>query len=90
MRKSLEQDITLQGRNVRTGRVLQFAIVGQRGAFVQRIGQLKLSRPSIDNLGQWRGYASNVYVSSPGCYVLRAQWPHGGWLIRFNAETNLN
>jgi len=90
VRKSLHQDVTVQGRNVRAGRVMRFGIVGAPGAPVQRIGRLELSRPSIGKLGRWRGYASVVSVPGPGCYVLRARWSGGGWTIHFNAETNRN
>ena len=90
VRKSLRQDIALQGRNLRTGQVMRFAIAGAPGAAVHSAGRLKLSRPSIDMLGRWRGYASVVSVPGPGSYVLRARWSGGGWSIHFNAMMNRN
>jgi len=87
VRKSLHQDVALQGWNVRSEQVMRFSIVGAPRAGAQRIGRLKLSRPSIDKLGRWRGYASVVFVPGPGCYVLGARWSGGGWTVHFNAKT---
>lgn len=87
VRKNLHQDVTLQGWNVRSEQVMRFGIGGGPGAGAQRIGRLKVSRPSIDMVGRWRGYASVVVVPGPGCYVLRARWSSGGWTVHFNAKT---
>lgn len=91
VKRSLHQDVTLRGWNLRTGVPISFEL--SQGPSSQQVVTtaplLNWRHPGAVNNAPayrpWRDYPSELYIPAAGCYVLYAQWRAGGWVVPFSA-----
>jgi hypothetical protein len=91
IRRSLRHVVTLRGWNLPTRMPIRFRFADQ-GPGTQPIGNVAHLDPRYPNAMSssardraWLGYSSEILLPSLGCYVLRATWDTGAWVVTFIA-----